>query len=460
MSEQSHLIRFLSKNRYLVGSRESPDQELTHTLMDGQRGGKVALPSSAVDDFFAAYGRDLAAGVRLFVIERRSTVFKLHFDLDIDTTIGDAGLQELVDVIYAAVALYFPSLSNFVCIACASMRGSQRISSSLHLVFPTLPVTEEQALWIRAGVVARCNEMLGHLGLNFGKVVDICVLTTSGLRMVGSDKCRQCPICKNAADARPFCDRCSRQGRVVEDKVYMPWRVWPLANAESASLERNLTANLAYAAKMCSIRLLENTETSPAFSVPPGAPPANTRKRQLSGSVLTDSQAQLPPGFSKLMTVDLEPALRARLGEELRAFNPAYARIDMKDVRMSKHRRGLTFIIKVSGFGCRFCLNKGGDHTSQCIYFVATAEGLQQRCYSRKMTTYSQGLCEAFSSAPRPLPDDILRSLFEGEAVVPPTPKRPDLNFDYAKPPELPDDETLLVAVTARRRGVPSRLSM
>jgi hypothetical protein len=459
--ESSHLIRFLYSNRYLVGSREAPGQVLTHTLMDGQKGGKVCLPSSASDDFFAAYGRDLAAGTKLFVVERRSPIFKMHFDLDVDVDLTDVQLEELVDVLHQAAGQYFPSLAPVRCIACTSMRGDARVASSLHVVFPFLGVNEEQALWVRAGVVARCTEELPHLALDFGKVVDICVLTSNGLRMVGSDKCRCCPVCRNAADAKPFCDRCSRQGRVVEGKIYMPWKVWPKAEAEALAMQEHLRANLAYAAKVCSIRLPEACSPSEAFRVPVGAPPAHVRKRV--GSVaFSEGQAVLPPSFSKLRAIDLESALWQRLKEELRRFHVAYKRLDLKEVRLARHRRGLTFLLKVSGFGCRYCLNKGGDHTSQCIYFVITQHhGLQQRCYSRKPEPRLHGLCEAFSSEPKELAEDLMRSLFEGDSLEPAAPpKLQRLALDADKPPCLPSDEVLVAAMMRRNRAAQLHLAI
>lgn len=53
--------------------------------MDGSGGGKICLPDSAIEGFMAAYRADLANGKDLFVVERRTSIFEMHFE---DTEIG------------------------------------------------------------------------------------------------------------------------------------------------------------------------------------------------------------------------------------------------------------------------------------------------------------------------------------------------------------------------------------
>jgi hypothetical protein len=89
------------------------------------------------------------------------------------------------------------------------------------------------------------------------------------------------------------------------------------------------------------------------------------------------------------------------------------------------------FIIKVRGAGCRFCLNKGTEHTSQSIYFVASRSGIAQRCFSQKADVRSGGLaCADFSSQMVPLSPELAAALF-GEKRPRTGPRVPSLLMSF-----------------------------
>ena len=427
---KSSLITFLNSNGYIVrgtgqrgGAREGGGPALTHTLMDGAAGGKIALPAGASDGFFHAYGADLEAGHRLFVIERKSDVFRMHLDCDFKTILTDDALDTFAHIVHEAVASYFQgSESAERCVLCAVKcnAGAQaRTHPGIHMLWPHSAVSETEALWVRAGVVHALNEKCGSWDEEWSTVIDVSVLTSSGLRMVGSDKCRTCPTCQGAFDNRPFCLSCSRVGKIPEFKVYWPHAILPLLDATAQQCLADAKLNLGYGAKLCSTRLSAGARVSSSFQVPEGAPLPSSlvplRRKDLSGrfddrtKILTDGCNDLPrqPKCSSKL-ISLSPPAASLLTNALQTYNPNYSRVEVKEVRewknASKSNPTTTVLVKVSGFGSRFCINKGSDHTSQGIYFAVTPiGGIVQRCFSRKETERRSGLCSCFSSAPKPI---------------------------------------------------------
>jgi hypothetical protein len=430
---RSSLLSYLNCNGCIVRGRTPTEAEggpeLTHTLMNGASGGKIAVRESAVDGFFAAYGEDLCKGHKLFVIERRSEVFNMHLDCDFKTVPSDHSLRTFISTVHAAVAKYFGSSPEAArCIACAVLAddGKTRKAPGIHLMFPFAPVDETAALWIRAGVVHALTGLRGFESEDWGTVIDICVLTTSGLRMVGSDKCKTCPACRNAAENRGLCPTCHRTGKVAEEKIYWPHLAWPEDDAELQECLAQAKANPAHAARLCSTRRSKGTPVHLDFAVPPGAPLCATKKRARLGAeagldrqyVLTDDGPELPKART-CKPLQLEPKQAGLLLKAIRGYHPAFADVEIREVRQWKSAKSSTAVVKVAGFGTRFCLNKGADHASQSIYFVVTPlGGIAQRCFSRKETQRRCGRCADFTSIAKPISAELRAALFPEAAAA------------------------------------------
>lgn len=418
------LITYLDRNGCIVRRGVSSEPaELTHTLMNGASGGKICVHDGAVDGFYAAYGDDLARGHKLFVIERRSQIFNMHLDCDFKKIPSEQSLRAFVDVVHKTVALYFrrgndeASPKAARCIACAVLADDKetRKAPGLHLMFPFAPVDEAAALWIRAGVVHALRDLRGFDGEEWSSVIDICVLTSSGLRMVGSDKCKTCSACKNTAENRPFCLPCKRTGKVAEEKVYWPYLAWPEDDTELQAILAQAKANPAHAARLCSTRRPAGTMVCKEFSVPDGAPAATTKRRlsKVDGDRsfgFSDEGPSLPRVKSS-SPILLGPKQGELLLGAIRGFHPAYSKVEVKEVR--EWKKGSMAVVKVAGFGSRFCLNKGADHTGQSIYFVVTPlGGIAQRCFSRKDVQRQCGACASFTSSAKPISIELRLALF------------------------------------------------
>ena len=430
---RSGLISFVSRNGYLIKGAGSSKEgyetpELTHILMDGERGGKISIPNEAIDGFFSSYAEDLLTGSQLFVVEKRTTVFKFCIDVDFKIIYSEEDVTRFVTTACESVCPYFTDATGKFpeeasCIVCAVTNdghaGGSRKAPGLHLIFPFAPVKENSARWIRSGVVHALRDLAGFQE-DWNTVIDISVITTSGLRMVGSDKCRDCVVCKNGREARQYCSSCNRRGKLAENKVYWPWRVYPEKDPRMEKCLEQMKANIGHAARMCSIRLAPDVSESINFRVPPMAPGMAIKKRSKPGGdpdkgyLLTDEDPEFPK-VKRSKIFNLNARTRALILETIHKYHPAYSRLEVKELIEQKLPRSANPIIwvKVVGFGSRFCLNKDGDHTSQNIYFViSSVSGLAQRCFSRKEVERRCGTCSNFTSNWRRIGAPLRAALF------------------------------------------------
>jgi hypothetical protein len=399
MAKRSELVSFLSKNHFLVRGRAGPAVELSHTLLDGSCGGRIVLPDSAVHGFFTAYGADLMSHVPLF---------KMHLDMDFTVQHSDDDLVALLETAHQVARSFFEKEARLI--ACAVLCEGVRTGTGLHILFPWMLLDSSAALCVRSAMLEAFRKRHAALEADWEKVVDISVLTTNGLRMVGSDKCKDCVICGNGSEARPFCSACSMRGRVPQKRVYWPWRVAPL-DASMTAMLADMRLNGAHAARLCSIRAPGRSKT-PGFTFPE------------KGSLVRTRQ------LGSLADVPLGPGLLRALTSMLCRMDPHFRELTLHSVT-SIDAVDAKFIIKVRGAGCRFCLNKGTEHTSQSIYFVASRSGIAQRCFSQKADVRSGGLaCADFSSQMVPLSPELAAALF-GEKRPRTGPRVPSLLMSF-----------------------------
>lgn len=444
----SELISFVSRNGFLLRGKASIGVELTHTLMDGCGGGRICLPDSATDGFMNAYGTDLSHGVSLYVIERRTSIFKMHFDLDFKIMHDDAVVEDVLNDIHRATSRFIsPGVEldrETWAIVCAVLDEStgNRKTSGIHIIFPWLLVDTHQALWIRSSVICSLRHNFSTLESDWDSVVDVAVLTSNGFRMVGSDKCRDCASCHNSRDRRPFCADCSCQGRLPEGKIYWPWLTIPEKCTQE--LKSELLGNKAHAVLMCSTRVpLSRQHISSRFVIPVGAPPPSIRKKLTAAEGrLQDKEYKLneaAPSNLRLRTepMDIGPDLKKALLETLAHHNPLYASLEIISIdRLLGVRYRASFSVKVRGYGCRLCQNKQAEHTQQTVYFIINRSGISQRCFSRKPVQRRFGFCEKYVSPPTCLLPSLICILYPDALDIPLSGQSEALEDDISKAPK------------------------
>ena len=102
--------------------------------------------------------------------------------------------------------------------------GKSVIKTGVHLIWPKLWVDQKTALWIRSKIVSYLEQECGSRpNWNpWGDVVDECVYTANGLRMVGCHKCHLCKKCKGRSPEKEECAICNGDGKIIEGRVYQP----------------------------------------------------------------------------------------------------------------------------------------------------------------------------------------------------------------------------------------------
>jgi hypothetical protein len=435
--EQSHFKLFLQQHRdeVVVGKSKrrtgEADAVLTHTLMCGTMGGKLAIPPELLEAFYDAYGRDASLGRKLYVVEVHTLpCFIMHLDVDFKALEQPERVQAFCELVHATVAEYYRDPVDTIVCAVLDERGERRPGAAgLHFIFPRTAVTTEQALCIRAGIVARCLAQLPWGG-DWEHIIDISVLSNKGgkLRMVGSDKCRACPQCALGGCTNAAC----QFGRVCENKLYWPWKWLPVTETTQRELGY-VQDNKARAAKLCSVRC-RNPEKSRADFAPPRMAPLPSRLvpervngrgvRNAEGGLVYALRGQEGAHERGFAVLHVEEALLDALQQEIRNYHPNYGQLSIKRgglLRSQDADSAATYLVKVRGYGERFCCNKGAEHRQNVVYFAISRRGgsIYQRCHCVKTEIRAGGCsCREYSGRRQMLPPDVFAALCEGEPLT------------------------------------------
>jgi len=390
--------------------KKGDDRKITHTRMDGGYGGKFHIPPEAQTLFYNAYGTELYNERLLYYIEINTPIFMMHFDIDFPSLMEEDRTVAFCETLHAAVAEYFHRPRSAVVCAILDATGARR-GAGLHVIFPNTWVDEAMACAVWAGVVARCEEKLPWGRDAWAKVVDVAVLSEKGsLRMVGSDKCEDCPSCHNGREEKKFCPHCNQKGKIPMGKIYWPWKIFPKTPPNQETLN-NLLLSKAHAARYCSIQSARD-KPSGDFAIPEGAPRAATlSKRSKKCHTMIRPGDDALPGSGG--TLSLSSEMLEALTQSIRSYDPHFGQLIIHDVAKAPGKQCRCWI-RVRGYHDRYCLNKGGEHASNQIYFVLSAKGLSPRCFSKKPELRQSGcFCKDFEGPPKPVPDEVITTLLD-----------------------------------------------
>ena len=439
-------------NCFLARDDQRPATHQTVNISD-RAGGRLHVPPELVSQFHDAYSKDIGprSGFRAMMIERRTDVFKMLFDLDIkgDMSLEDGDALEVCREVLAATREYFDvdDVSMGDAIVCAIMNemGEQRLPGGLHII-TRYPVDKDQALSIRSGVLARLNSNLTDpkwQKYTWESIVDIAVLTSSGLRMIGSDKTIPCPKCHNRdIEGKKQCGTCFFAGMVLEGRVYFPWRCIP-EEAEARSFSsvlsnlkqalKHTSIRIAYPEKMRSQMRFRRVLLAPASSRLTGTLQLNKFGLEMKTPQLEDDAAEKPSNGLIIAkdSIEFKYVLNA-----IRKYRDVYkdiniSNIEHKYVKNNNRKRRYSnsnidyYLVRVHGTGDTWCANKNSVHTSSRVYFILTPQGISQRCWCRKDIHRMHGHCKDFKGNYMPLSLEAIESLFpdatrrEGASIDP-----------------------------------------
>lgn len=216
--------------RWLVAKKvDSEDPNLL--ALNGVHGGKFLLSSD--EDWRNLHKnivRDSLEGNRNFLVESKTPVFKLFFDIDFaHATLGlpyilEVLLPAILTGVEAAVDSKHAVVYQDIIVASSPSKPKKELTktgvhlhwqqmalkdqlSNEHRVQPA--VNPDTAMAIRASVL-ECLAALPDEGLNFSEVVDEAVLKKNGIRMLFSSKsspCQDCSAAKRKASKEHPCEQ-------------------------------------------------------------------------------------------------------------------------------------------------------------------------------------------------------------------------------------------------------------
>ena len=273
---------------------KAPAPEVTHYLL---RGGRWSVPAEFNDEFLWHYAISIQQGYDPSVVERRTSYFRFHMDLDFNeqAAVTLEQVRRYFRVIVKAIRKYFPLSENdfFECVICnASPKEVVNkdasvpvtVKSGYHLVWPWIWVTSDQALSIRANILSCLTAEFGArkppLQNLWQDVVDESIYIANGLRMIGAAKWSSC-TCRNMKDRKskaPFdkvtfapqrttkkeasktdatahssvainesdssCDKCQNKGFIYEGRPYWAVAFWSADTEDVTRLVTVPTTNI------------------------------------------------------------------------------------------------------------------------------------------------------------------------------------------------------------------------
>jgi len=391
-SRRSTLYRYCSYAGFFV-PKGGDGSAVTHTLFDG---GRIAVPPKSMPTFLDAYAESLQHGDRLYVVERRTPLFRMLADFDFFCTGKTLSLDDILDTLRVTQQLLgemFPTESRrlVVCTAPSKLvtkEGKQWVKTGFHAVWPDLWVSEPTANLVRDALLERLESVLGEIEGpgGWGEVLDRSVYTGNGLRMIGS-----------------------RKGHYVDKKFVDEGRVYTVVRV----FDNNCQPHQESAWITDYLRVVQETSLrSDGLLKPPMASKlANPLPQwilaiQKTTKQTTEKSKNKRGAHSILVTNDDKTkALNALLGIAFPNGNHQVRQINA-------NKGGSSYIVKSTS---KHCMNKGGEHNGCDVYFVVDKNHIYQRCYCRCGSVRRYGKCADYTSPRYKITRAAQTALFESE---------------------------------------------
>jgi hypothetical protein len=301
-----------------------------------------------------------------------------------------------------------------------STSSRSRFRAGIHLVF-NLRVDVEQALYLAAAVTASLdNSGLPCGSSTWDQVVDKAVYHESrGLRWAWQVKDRVCTACQRNSMVATKCDTCGGLRKVPDRKasMYTPRaRITKDGDLVDAVPLAGVTCPTADLLVEASIRGADPAPVmTPGWVLYPGHPPLPVLvKKRVDGLIqafadVSASKARVGADEQEVARADPRFSFIQACVRRLRR---EYADITINRAVFKMLGSRPSYRVLVSGFGSRFCGNKGSDHGSSTVWFQVSPQGVQQRCHCHKV--FNEQSCKLFKGACVPLGSEAAAVLFPG----------------------------------------------
>ena len=450
-STSSELDKMLKRWSSEIKSWDPPPKRPeTHVSMSRAR---FHIPFDKEPEFLKTYASCVTLGVKFFLVEQLTPVFRLFVDLDIAQLAGvpENQMEAAAFIVQRTTTKFYPDIApdDFVTmrtIVCTTTykrvpaKGTtpELWKSGIHIHFPNLFVTRDMALNIRESCVAELEGAGDGLGKRlppsnaWGDAFDASVYGKGqkggGLRLPGSNKTDTCPDCNGKIRKPPdvACVLCNGEGKVDSGRPYFPLLVLQGQPAGALKSKRDFEAEATYRADFCSLIMdtkVRSTFTEPPaeprFAIPDSAPLfiSQTPTRRIKGA-----PGMPAPKITRGHGLPNSDAAWDALQGLIRTSWPMYAKIVIQSIKTNANRT--YYEVHVSGENSRFCQNIDREHASNRIYFYATFDGISQRCHdsaSQQSTEMKYGLCSSYGSGLVKIPARFSGLLFPSKTSQTPS---------------------------------------
>ena len=424
----SRALSFAVEKRAFVSAKNKACTELSAVLLDGFRGGRIAISGNDYDEFLSRYAEDVEAGRRVCFVECKTALHPFFADLDlqveqeIDSAARAQLIMHIVDAMRPFLRTSVPGRLDCL-VATAPVKSKDgKIKCGIHITFPRLIVSEHEALLFRENIVAELKERYSHEFCTNGwdDAVDKSVYLGPGLRMIGSVKVVTCQGCTKHTSSD--CGVCLGSGRVDEERKYQFDSFFSDGKLDAAktALLHKCTAKVI---KLASVRSFSD-RVCPEFARFTGAPsyveptlrdPTKPPRMPTSSELAEDRRASRGWKRSRTVVTDRRVHEACERIVRNRVNRSRYEKLHVKEISTDT-TKGF-FDVKVSGQGSSFCMNKMDDHSSNTIYFHIERTGVTQRCFCRRPEVRRANVtCAKFRSAVHSISEDDVLTLFPAKS--------------------------------------------
>jgi hypothetical protein len=455
-------------------------KDTTHYRMDG---GKLQIRDSFMTQFLERYADAVSEGDMVSLVERRTPVFKMHFDLDFEDVaeIKKPMVSELLRHIRDAMAPFFPDdadagaagdAGRFHAVVlkapCKTMKskndGSPQVKTGFHVIYPNICVDSRIGLTLRHAALLWVRFEMGRRVApvnSWYDVLDKCVYQANGLRMPYAPKSSICKACTKVRKNRKktftefvSCDACVNRMFIDEGRLYKPYLAMGTDGLADRELLGRLKTDHLYCVMQGSIRCIpkydrETREDIPvtvtsSFVLPAGVvleekEAVNATKDfteigselvRPTASLFGKDAADVP--YNSTINGAIEEFIRTAplMGSFGGSDNPykdlVVTRVQRKVSAKKNLRTGKahppTYFVNVAGPGQNYCHNVKREHNSSSVYFQFTPKGLLQRCFCPKECPENAKVeCRKYTSKPIKITDSLRFILFPLSTSMKPT---------------------------------------
>jgi hypothetical protein len=431
-------VQFMLKNHCFAQQKDKEGRvqdvaSATHYMMDGCFGGVVIVGWGDNAAMLEAYAKAKDLGMRIFMLERRTPVFRSLADIDFTALRALREDEEMLlfqhqqtvhkmfypdwksieehtdlfqvfvlattcDLVAAKKPHLDPNsqqgmtpfgLSGPASADAAGAAGGAGNESSkpptfkcgYHLIFVNLFLNDVMADRIHASCVAKAKQKWPDTQVFdmteplWEKIIDRSVIDANGLRMVGSHKPKKCPECNGSKSKVNECGHCDYTGRIDTKRPYELKYVLNSNGQRCPDDEAFYKANFAALVKRVSIRTNRTTPTAgfkPYAGAPTSAPHSLVMNADGKLVSVNNGFAEDNKAQSRMrekIRMPYNDPLIPAIRRVIRKFDNARKNVDIRAVYMTEKKD--RYRVTLSGDGSQSCPNLiNRDHNSNTEYII------------------------------------------------------------------------------------------